>query len=133
MANRLQPIRDPHAALIAARDLISSPERWTRSASGRRWKAPQKREPGAWVPTQATNPSASRWCAAGALCVVSGIRSSPPGMAYLQAASHELFGVGIGPANDDARLTTHADILLCYDLAIAMANTSREDRVQFTA
>jgi hypothetical protein len=64
VANRPQPIRDPHAALVAARELISDPDRWTRSTPGRRWKAPQLRESGAWIPTQATNPYASRWCAA---------------------------------------------------------------------
>jgi len=121
MANRLQPIRNAHEALIAARDLIADPDRWTRSAPGRRWKAPQLREPSAWIPTHATDPYASRWCAAGALCAVSGMRSRPPGIEYLQAASRELFGMDIGRANDDAGLTTHADIMLCYDCAIAMA------------
>jgi len=53
VANRLQPIHDPQAVLSAARELIADPKRRTRSASGRRWRAPQKREPGAWVPTHA--------------------------------------------------------------------------------
>jgi hypothetical protein len=57
------------------------------------------------------------------------MRSGPPGIQYLETASRELFGTDIGRANDDARLTTHSDILRCYDLAIAMAkvaaNTSR--------
>jgi hypothetical protein len=49
------------------------------------------------------------------------MRSGPPGIEYLEAASRELFGTDIGRANDDARLTTHADIVRCYDLAIRMA------------
>jgi hypothetical protein len=55
---------------------------------------------------------------------VSGRRSGAPGFAFLEAASRELFGVGIGRANEDARLTTHADILRCYDLAITMAEVA---------
>ena len=92
MANRPQPIRDPHAALVAARELIANPDRWTRSAPGRRWKAPQMREPGAWVPTHAWGPHASRWCAAAALCAVSGMRRDAPGIEYLETASFQLFG-----------------------------------------
>ena len=49
---------------------------------------------------------------------MSGVRSGAPGIAFLEAASRELFGIGIGRANDDPRLTMHADILRCYDLAI---------------
>src|SRR5437660_528624 len=49
-----------------------------------------------------------------------------PGVTYLEAASRQLFGVGIGRANDDARLTTHADVLRCYDLAIALAEAAPE-------
>lgn len=133
MANRLQPTHDPHTTLVAARELITSPAQWTRSAPGRRWKAPQKREPGAWVPTHAADPHASRWCAVGALCAVSGMRTGPPGIAHLEAASRELFGLGIGRANDDARLATHTDILRCYDLAIRMAEAARTDRIQSSA
>ena len=116
--------REPVAALKAARALIADPAHWTRSAPARRWKAPQKREPGAWVPAHATDPHASRWCAAGALCAVSGMGSGPPGIAFLQAASERLFGTNIGRANDDPQLTTHADILRCYDAAIAMAEAA---------
>ena len=75
---------------------------------------------GAWEPCAATEPSASRWCAAGALCKVSGVRSGAPGFPFLDAAAVRLFGVGIGRANDDARLG-HADVLRCYDAAIAAA------------
>jgi hypothetical protein len=52
---------------------------------------------------------------------VSGVRRYPPGAAFLEAASLRLFGTTMGRANDDPRLTTHADILRCYDTAIAVA------------
>ena len=32
-------------------------------------------------------------------------------------AARALFGIGIGRANDDPRLTTHGDILRCFDLS----------------
>jgi len=123
MGDRPQPIRDPHAALVGARELIADPERWTRSAPARRWKAPQMHEPAAWVPTHATDPYASRWCAAGALCAVSQMRSSPSGIEFLEAASRQLFGVGIGRANDDTP-STHTAMLRCYALAITLAETA---------
>jgi hypothetical protein len=63
------------------------------------------------------------------------MRRDAPGIEYLGTASLQLFGMGIGRANDDARLTTHSDILRCYDLAITMAKvaantlrSSSEDR-----
>jgi len=111
---------DALAALTQARALLADPERWTRSAPARRWKAPQRRDPGAWEPCAATAPSASRWCAAGALCRVAGVRSGAPGFVQLDAAAVRLFGMGIGRANDDPRLG-HADVLRCYDAAIASA------------
>jgi len=77
--------------------------------------------PREWVATHATDPHAWRFCAGAALCAVSGMRSGPPGIAFLEAASLRLFGTSTGRANDDPRLTTHADILRCYDTAIAMA------------
>jgi hypothetical protein len=49
------------------------------------------------------------------------MRRRPPGIEHLEAASRELFGTDIGRANDNARLTTHTDILRCYDVAITMA------------
>jgi hypothetical protein len=52
------------------------------------------------------------------------MRSGPPGIQYLQAGACELFGTDIGRANDDPQLTTHADILGCYDLAIRMAEVA---------
>jgi len=118
---------DALAVLTQARGLIGDPDRWTRSAPARRWKAPQRREPGAWERCAATEPSASRWCAAGALCKVSGVRSGAPGFAFLEAASVRLFGIGIGRANDDPRLG-HADVLRCYDLAIALAGDTATAR-----
>src|SRR5262249_39725473 len=123
---------DALAALTQARALIADPERWTRSAPARRWKAPQSREPGAWEPCVATEPSASRWRAAGALCKVSGARSGAPGFAFLDAASIRLFGVGIGRANDDPR-PGHADVLRAYDLAITLAEADVAGRLRATA
>ena len=111
---------DPLAALSQARRLIADPDRWTRSAPARRWKAPHGKVKGEWVPTEATDASARRFCAAGALCKVSGVRSGAPGFAFLDAAAVRLLGVGIGRANDDPRLG-HADVLRCFDLAIALA------------
>jgi hypothetical protein len=52
------------------------------------------------------------------------MRSGPPGIEYLEAASRELFGTDIGRANDDVLLTTHADIVRCYDVAITMAEAA---------
>jgi hypothetical protein len=123
---------DPVAALRAARDLIAEPEHWTRSAPARRWKPPQKREPSGWVPTHATDPHASRWCAAGALCAVAGVRCHPPGIAFLQVAALRLFGTGIGRANDDPRVS-HADVLRAYDVAITLAEADVAGRGRATA
>jgi hypothetical protein len=59
---------------------------------------------------------------------VSGTRTRPPGITFLEAASHQLFGTNIGRANDGPRLTTHADILRCYDAAIALADGEESRR-----
>ena len=123
---------DALAALTQARALIADPERWTRSAQARRWKAPHGRVKGEWVPTEATDASARRFCAAGALCKVSGVRSGAPGFAFLDAASIRLFGVGIGRANDDPR-PGHADVLRAYDLAITLAKADVAGRLRATA
>ena len=73
-------------------------------------------------PCAATDPSARRWCAAGALCAVSGRRRRAPAFDFLEPASLRLFGMGIGRANDDRRLG-HADVLRCFDAAIAAASS----------
>lgn len=44
---------------------------------------------------------------------------------FLKAASRQLFGTGIGRANDDARLTAHADIVRCYGVAITLAEAAQ--------
>jgi len=133
MANRQQPIRDPHTALIAARDLIAEESRWTRSAPARRLHPARghgrNRHEAEWLPTQATDPRAGRWCAAGALCAVSGMRSGAPGMSYLEGASRELFGTGIGRANDDPPIH-HSDMRRCYDAAIATAEAAGKRRCE---
>ena len=108
------------AALTQARNLIADPECWTRSAPARAWRAPRKKGAGQWIPVAATDPAARCWCAVGALCKVAGVRSGAPGFSFLDAAAVRLFGVGLGRANDDPRLG-HADVLRCYDAAIAAA------------
>jgi hypothetical protein len=55
------------------------------------------------------------------------VRTGPPGIAFLEAASRRLFGIGIGRANDDRRFA-HADILRCYDAAIALAEAATGER-----
>jgi len=132
MANRLQPILDPYAALIAARELIAEEARWTRSAPARRLRPArghgQNFHEAEWLPVHATDSRAGRWCAAGALCAASGMRSGAPGMTNLEAASCQLFGTGIGRANDDALLVVHADIVRCFDLAIQLASPTQHFR-----
>ena len=116
--------REAVAALKAARDLIADETSWTPSAPARRLRPPRERgknrQEAEWLPTHATDPGAGRWCAAGALCAVSEVRSGAPGIEFLEAASRQLFGIGIGRANDDSRLTMHAEILRCYELAITL-------------
>jgi len=83
------------------------------------WRAPHgaPRGMGAYA---RHGPSARRFCAGGH-CV--GLRSpaGPAGGVFLDAASRQLFGMGSGRQTTTPGLTTHADILRCYDLAIAMA------------
>jgi len=55
------------------------------------------------------------------------VRSGAPGFAFLDAAAVRLFGVGIGRANDDPRFG-HADVLRCYDAAIAAAEAEARGR-----
>ena len=120
--------RDAVAALKAARDLITDETRWTRSAPARRLRSARgrgkNRHEAQWLPTHPTDTRAGRWCAAGPLCAVSGVRRGAPGIGYLEAASRQLFGTGIGRANDDTRLATHTDIVRCYELAITMAEAA---------
>jgi hypothetical protein len=117
----------PEAALKAARKLIADEARWTRSAPARRLRPARgrgkNRHEAEWLPTHATDPRAGRWCAAGALCAVSQMRSGGSGIEFLEAASRQLFGVGIGRANDDPR-STHTDMLRCYAVAITLAETA---------
>jgi hypothetical protein len=48
------------------------------------------------------------------------MRRHPPGIEYLEIASRQLFGMGIGRANDDPRFS-HPDMLRCFNVAIATA------------
>jgi hypothetical protein len=63
---------------------------------------------------------------------VSGVRRGAPGITYLEAASRQLFGTGIGRANDDPRLTTHADVMRCFELAITLAEAAEERHARTT-
>lgn len=119
------PVRDLTAveALRAARDLLTDPARWCKSAGARKRSNLEFPE-GETVP--ATAASAVRWCAAGALCHLTGHRSDPPGACFLGQAARELFGVGIGRLNDHPE-TTHEMILEVLDRALARAIAS-EDR-----
>jgi hypothetical protein len=56
---------------------------------------------------------------------VSGVASNPPGLRALDRAAVDRFGVGIGRVNDDPRVT-HAEILGCFDAAIAATATGRD-------
>jgi hypothetical protein len=67
-----------------------------------------------------------RWCAAGALVQVSGIESDPPGMRTLEGAALRRFGVAIGRANDDPRIS-HAAILATFSDAATVLAGVQED------
>lgn len=105
-------------ALRAARALLADPERWCRSAPARRLKPASPGHQAEWVRCAPLDGPAQRWCATGALVLVSGIASDPPGLRVLDRAAVERFGVGIGRATDDPRIP-HAAILACFDDAIA--------------
>jgi hypothetical protein len=111
-------------ALRAARDLLTDPERWCRSAPARTLRAASRGHKPEWVRCGALDGHAMRWCAAGALVKVSGVDSGPPGLRALDRAAVDRFGVGIGRANDDPRVS-HAAILGCFDAAIATTGTER--------
>jgi hypothetical protein len=57
------------------------------------------------------------------------MRRNAPGIAHLEAASLQLFGMGIGRANDDPRFS-HGDMLRSFDRAIAMAAGAANRRDQ---
>jgi hypothetical protein len=109
--------------LQAARSLLSDPEDWCRSAPARRLKPAYRGQPAEWVRCGPLDGPARRWCAAGALVKVSRIATDPPGRQTLEAVALRCFGVGIGRANDDPRIS-HAAILACVDEAIAMERRS---------
>jgi hypothetical protein len=113
-------------ALRAARELLTDPERWCRSAPARSPRAASRGHKPDWVRCGALDAPARRWCAAGALVKVSGISSNPPGLRALERAAIDRFGVGIGRANDDPRIP-HAAILACFDAAIATSATGRHE------
>src|SRR4029453_17567544 len=104
-------------ATRAARALLADEACWCLSAPARRFIPPSAHRPREWVRCDARSRSAQRWCATGALVKVSGIGSDPPGLRALDQAAVRRFGIGIGGANDDPRIT-HGDILGCFDDAI---------------
>jgi hypothetical protein len=56
-------------------------------------------------------------------------RRDAPGIEYLEAASLRVFGMSIGRANDDPR-SSHADMLRCLDVAIAMAAAAATEKLR---
>src|SRR5687768_12531767 len=91
---------DEAVALAAARQLIADEACWCRSAPAR-WRRPAaRRRAETWEPTNALDYRAERWCAAGALCKVTGRRTGAPGIGLLEDAAPRLLGTDLGRAND---------------------------------
>jgi hypothetical protein len=111
-------IMTPLQALRAARELLADETRWCRSAPARTLRPATRSHPAEWVRCAALDGAAVRWCAAGALVKVSGIESDPPGLREVERVALARFGVGLGRANDDPRIS-HAAILGAFDEAIA--------------
>jgi hypothetical protein len=63
------------------------------------------------------------------LCAVSGVRTGPPGIAFLDEAARRLFGMSVGRATDDPRVT-HADVLRAYDVAITLGEADVPGRLR---
>lgn len=98
-------IRDPHSALVAARELLGTPERSTRSHTARNKNG---------YPTSPLSSAAVSFDASGALVRVTGRRRDCPGFDVLVTAA--------GGFRAFAELTTrgtHAEVLAIYDRAIA--------------
>ncbi len=93
--------------LVKARELIATPDRWTKGAFART-------EAGAIVPPD--RPVAACWCAIGALRRVTGDTGYRGAFVELQsAADYDL------PHWNDAPERTHDEVLAAFDRAIAAA------------
>ena len=97
--------------LIAARELIASPENWTSGVLARAIN-------GAQLPPN--DPGAVRWCAIGALVRYTARNSC---FARLTAASRALYGGGVVEVNDNIG---HEAVLRVYDAAIAGSDDDEE-------
>lgn len=94
-------------ALIAARELIEDPERWTQEESARD-------ADGKGVPIG--SPEACQWCAMGALSKI-----APDGLMLSRTRVALLRGTGTYSVSmfNDAPGRTHAEVLAAFDKAIA--------------
>lgn len=106
---------DEKERLIAARELISDPAKWTtgyyaRTANGQC--------------TNSENPDAVCWCAFGALWKVSNSRSNSANL--LETAANHLFHEDVVTVND---VMGHEAILKVYDLAIEYADLPQQDQL----
>jgi len=95
--------------LIAARDRIKNPTHWTQGCSARD-------EHGERI--DATDRHARTWCAFGA-CVAASGRDYHDAFQVLNAASRNLFGMGIVTLNDTME---HADVMRAFDQAIEVCD-----------
>lgn len=93
--------------LVAARALISDPERWTTGV-------PARAEDGRMCDPDA--PAAVRWCAMGALLAVGPIEDSQHPYNALWGAAMTIYDTGVVTVNEDLG---HAAVLRLYDYAIA--------------
>ena len=97
--------------LKAARELLSTPERWTKGWSAR---------DAAGNRLATTDPDAVCWCAGGAVERITGGSTQSGGKAEIVLAivlPDKAICLGLW---NDAPSTTHADILALYDRAIAL-------------
>lgn len=95
--------------LVAARELISVPERWTRGSYARDIDGRQR---------GAKSDYATCWCASGAIERVAGDATFFGLQDKAWKALASLSGGSVATFNDDQR-TTHADVLELFDRAIA--------------
>ena len=111
-----QTLTTPAEVLRAARALIETPERWCRGA----WARSAHRRP-----VLEASAKACSFCALGAVNRVApswNLRGQAHGALF-----HSLPKFPSVHQFNDARSTTHADILALYDRAIALAETEKAE------